>query len=153
QPTGGAVGELCSTSDTHDGSIGNPAGSLRSRLTAQTGLLLFDSHFAWRSPSFTVFGDPEAPVTGAVLPYDRSFDAGPLINLKAKTVVDAVLVDETAGRESVVNHETLTSDDDAFAQETATAEPGALARGHSYHIEFRIETTTGSTASSTSGSA
>ena len=153
QPNGGAVGELCSATNSHDPGVGNPSGSIRSRLSADTGLLLFDSQYTWQSPAFTVPGDPEAPVSGAEFAYDRSFGADGLINLGPKAAIDATLIDETAGGQAELIEETLDADDDAFEQRTVAAEPGALTRGHSYRIELHASISTKSTASSTTGSA
>jgi hypothetical protein len=152
QPSGGAIGEACSATNSHDPLVGNPSGSLRSRLTLDIGLLLFGSEYTWRSPSFTVPGEPGAAVGGAQFAYDRRFGAGSLINLGPEAAVDATLVDETVGGQSKLIEETLDADDSSFEARTAAVVPGALTRGHSYHIELHASTSTASTASSTTGS-
>ena len=108
QPNQGAPGEACSATNSHDAGVGNPAGSLRSRLSLDIGFVLFDSEFTWRSPSFRIPGEPGAEVSGAEFGYDRRFAAGDLINLDPEAEVDATVVDETAGTETELIEETWT---------------------------------------------
>lgn len=152
QPSGGAIGEQCSATNSLDLAVGNPKGSLRSRLTVDLGFVLFDSDYTWRSPSFTVPGDPEAPVSGAEFSYDRRFSAGDLINLGPRADVEATLIDETGGGEAELIEETLDANDDSFEKQTAGVVAGSVVRGHRYHIELHTAIATTSTASSTSGS-
>ena len=152
QATGGAVGELCSATNSHDPGVGNPAGSLRSRLSLDTGLLLFGSEYAWRSPSFRVPGEPGAEVGGSEFGYDRRFGAGALISLDPGAEVDATVVDETAGTRTELIEETLDSDDASFERRRATVETGTLTREHIHHLELHVSISTTSTGSGVSGS-
>jgi hypothetical protein len=152
QPNQGAPGEACAATNSHDASVGNPAGSLRSRLTLDIGFVLFDSDFVWRSPSFRIPGDPGAEVRGAEFGYDRRFDAGDLINLDPEAEVEVVVVDETAGTRTELIPEELDSDDDEFERQTVTAETGTLTREHIHHIELVASINTTSTAGGVSGS-
>lgn len=142
QGAGGGPGQGCSATNSHDAGVGNPAGSLRSRLFLEIGFVAFESEFVWQSPSFRVPGDPGAEVSGAEFGYDRRFDAGSLITLDPRADVDATLVDETAGTRTELIEETLGSDDDEFERQTATAETGALTREHIHHIELHASLTT-----------
>jgi hypothetical protein len=152
QPTQGAPGEACSATNSHDAGVGNPAGSLRSRLTLDIGFVLFDSEFTWRSPSFRIPGEPGAEITGAEFGYDRRFSAGDLINVDPEAEVTVTVVDETAGTRTDLIEETLDSDDDEFERATATAETGTLTREHIHHIELHASVNTTSTGSGVSGS-
>jgi Ca2+-binding RTX toxin-like protein len=152
QPNQGAPGEACSATNSHDSGAGNPAGSLRSRLSVDIGFVLFDSDFVWRSPSFRIPGDPGAEVRGAEFSYDRRLDAGDLINLDPEADVEVAVVDETAGTRTELIEEELDSDDDEFEPQTATAETGTLTREHIHHIEFVAAINTTATAGGVSGS-
>jgi opacity protein-like surface antigen len=145
-------GELCTATNVHDAGVGNPAGSLRSRLTIETGGLIFNSDFVWRSPSFRIPGDPGAEVRGAEFGYDRRFDVGDLSTLNPQAEVEAVVVDETAGTRTELIEEELDSDDDEFERQTRTAETGTLTREHIHHIELVAAIDTTSTAGGVSGS-
>jgi Ca2+-binding RTX toxin-like protein len=152
QPNQGEPGEACSATNSHDAGVGNPAGSLRSRLTLDIGFVLFDSEFTWRSPSFRIPGEPGAEVGGAEFGYDRRFSAGDLINVDPEAEVDVTVVDETAGTRTEVIEETLDSDDDEFERATATAETGTLTREHIQHIELHALINTTATGAGISGS-
>jgi hypothetical protein len=152
QPNQGEPGEACSATNSHDAGVGNPAGSLRSRLTLDIGFVLFDSEFTWRSPSFRIPGEPGAEITGAEFGYDRRFSAGDLINLDPEAEVTVTVVDETAGTRTELIEETLDSDDDEFERVTATAETGTLTREHIHHIELHASVNTASTGAGVSGS-
>ena len=145
-------GELCDATNAHDAGAGNPAGSLRSRLTLETGGLIFDSDFVWRSPSFRIPGDPGAEVRGAEFGYDRRFDVGDFSTLNPQAEVDVVVVDETAGTRTELVEEELDSDDDEFERQTVTAETGTLTREHIHHLELVASIDTTSTAGGVSGS-
>ncbi len=147
QPNGGDPGELCSATNAFDPAVGNPGGSLRSRLSVQTGLLLFDSGSTWRSPSFTIPGDPGGPVTGAQLSYDRSFDVGALSALDPEADVHVALVDETAGGQVEPLEETLDVNDDDFETRTGGVVSGGLVRGHTYHVQIQADVRTTRTQS------
>jgi Ca2+-binding RTX toxin-like protein len=153
QPNQGAPGEACTATNSHDAGTGNPAGSLRSRLSLDIGFVLFDSDFTWRSPSFRVPGEPGAEVRGAEFGYDRRFAAGDLVNLDPEAEVAVTVVDDTAGTRTELIEEMLDSDDDEFERRTVTAETGTVTREHIHHIELNASINTTSTASSTSGSA
>ena len=152
QPNQGAPGELCSATNSHDAGIGNPPGSLRSNLSLETGIVLFDSEYVWRSPSFRIPGDPGAEVQGAEFGYDRRFDAGGLLNLDPEAEVEAAVVDETAGTRTALIEETLDSEDDEFDRRTATAETGTVTREHIHHFELHAAIDTTSTGMGVSGS-
>jgi hypothetical protein len=152
QPNQGEPGEACSATNSHDAGVGNPAGSLRSRLTLDIGFVLFDSEFTWRSPSFRIPGEPGAEVGGAEFGYDRRFSAGDLINVDPEAEVDVIVVDETAGTQTELIEETLDSDDDEFERATATAETGTLTREHIQHIELHALINTTATGAGISGS-
>jgi RTX calcium-binding nonapeptide repeat (4 copies) len=151
QPNQGAPGELCSATNSHDAEVGNPAGSLRSRLGLDTGIVLFDSEFTWRSPSFRIPGEPGAEVRGAEFGYDRQFSAGDQINLDPEAEVTVTVVDETAGTRTELIEETLDSTDDEFERATATAETGTVTREHIHHIELHATINTTSTGMGVSG--
>jgi hypothetical protein len=152
QPNQGAPGEACSATNSHDAGVGNPAGSLRSRLSLDIGFVLFDSEYIWRSPSFRIPGEPGAELSGAEFGYDRRFSAADLIKLDPEAEVDATGVDETAGTRTELIEETLDSDDDEFERRTATAETGTLTREHIHHIELHASINTASTGAGVSGS-
>jgi RTX calcium-binding nonapeptide repeat (4 copies) len=152
QPSQGGPGEACSATNSHDAGVGNPAGSLRSRLTLDIGFVLFDSEFTWRSPSFRIPGEPGAEIRGAEFGYDRRFSAGDLINVDPEAEVTVTVVDETAGTSTELIEETLDSDDDEFERATATAETGTLTREHIHHIELHASVNTNSTGAGVSGS-
>ena len=152
QPNQGGPGELCSATNSHDAGVGNPPGSLRSRLSLDTGIVLFDSEFMWQSPSFRIPGEPGAEISGAEFGYDRRFSAGDLINLDPEAEIDVTVVDETAGTRTELIEETLDSDDDEFERATATAETGTLTREHIHHIELHALVNTTATGSGVSGS-
>jgi Ca2+-binding RTX toxin-like protein len=151
QPNQGAPGELCSATNSHDAEVGNPAGSLRSRLGLDTGIVLFDSEFTWRSSSFRIPGEPGAEVRGAEFGYDRQFSAGDQINLDPEAEVTVTVVDETAGTRTELIEETLDSTDDEFERATATAETGTVTREHIHHIELHATINTTSTGMGVSG--
>jgi hypothetical protein len=152
QPNQGAPGELCAATNSHDAGVGNPPGSLRSQLSLETGIVLFDSEFVWQSPSFRVPGDPDAEVQGAEFGYDRRFSAGDLLNLDPEAEVEAAVVDETAGTRTTLIPETLDSEDDEFERQTVTVETGTLTREHIHHIELDAAVNTTSTGMGVSGS-
>jgi RTX calcium-binding nonapeptide repeat (4 copies) len=145
QASVGAPGEDCSATNSHDPGVGNPAGSLRSRLSQETRFATFESDFVWRSPSFRIPGEPGAEVSGAEFGYDRRFDAGGLLTLDPEAMVEAVVVDETAGTRTVLIEEMLDVDDVEFERRTATAETGTLTREHIHHIELAASINTTST--------
>jgi Ca2+-binding RTX toxin-like protein len=142
QGAGGGPDQGCSATNSHDSGVGNPAGSLRSRLFLEIGFIPFDSDFTWRSPSFRVPGEPGEEVAESEFGYDRRFDAGSLITLDPRAEIDATVVDETAGTRTELVDETLTSDDGSFERVTATAETGALTREHIHHIELHTAIST-----------
>jgi RTX calcium-binding nonapeptide repeat (4 copies) len=142
QGAGGGVGQGCSATNSHASGVGNPAGSLQSRLFLEVGFVAFESDFVWRSPSFRVPGDPGAEVPSAEFGYDRRFDPGSLITLDPTADIEALIVDQTAGTRTLLNDEPLTSDDDEFERQRATAETGALTREHIHHIELHASITT-----------
>ena len=142
QGAGGGIGQGCSATNLHAPGVGNPAGSLQSRLFLEVGFVAFESDFVWRSPSFRVPGDPGAEVQGAEFGYDRRFDPGSLITLDPSVDTEAIIVDQTSGTRTQLIDETLNSDDDEFERQRATAETGALTREHIHHIELHASITT-----------
>jgi hypothetical protein len=142
QGAGGGPGQGCSATNSHDAGVGNPAGSLRSRLFLEVGFIPFDIDFTWRSPSFRVPGEPGAEVRGAEFGFDRRFDAGGLITLDPDAEIVATVVDETAGTTTELIEETLDADDNEFERQTATAETGTVTREHIHHIELHASITT-----------
>jgi RTX calcium-binding nonapeptide repeat (4 copies) len=142
QGAGGGVGQGCSATNSHAPGVGNPAGSLQSLLFLEIGFVAFESDFVWRSPSFRIPGDPGAEVPSAEFGYDRRFDPGSLITLDPTADIEAIIVDQTAGTRTQLIDETLSSDDDEFERQRATAETGALTREHIHHIELHASITT-----------
>jgi len=142
QGAGGGVGQGCSATNLHAPGVGNPAGSLQSRLFLDIGFVAFESDFVWRSPSFRIPGDPGAEVRGAEFGFDRRFDAGSLITLDPRADIEAIVVDQTAGTRTTLVDETLDSDDDVFERQRRTAETGVLTREHIHHIELHASITT-----------
>jgi Ca2+-binding RTX toxin-like protein len=142
QGAGGGVGQGCSATNSHAPGVGNPAGSLQSLLFLEVGFVAFESDFVWRSPSFRIPGDPGAQVPSAEFGFDRRFDPGSLITLDPTADIEAIIVDQTAGTRTQLIDETLSSDDDEFERQRATAETGALTREHIHHIELHALITT-----------
>jgi hypothetical protein len=133
---------LCSASTPYVGSVGNPAGSIATRVDITLNLLgAFQGSGTWVSPAFTVPGGQ--PVSGATFGYDRRLDAGGLLSLQPKSTVVVTLVDETAASATTLLTEQLPSSATSFAQRTASAPAGAVVAGHTYRL--RLETTTTST--------
>jgi Ca2+-binding RTX toxin-like protein len=152
QPTQGAPGEACAAANEHDPAIGNPGGSLRSRLSVDIGFVLFDSDLVWQSPPFRVPGDPGAAVNGAELTYDRRFVPGDLTALAPQAELEVSVVDETAELQSELVEESLDEDDTEFETRTSEAPSGALTREHIHHIELRTSIQTTTTEGGVSGS-
>ena len=142
QGAGGGIGQGCSATNSHASGVGNPPGSLQSRLFLEIGFVAFDSDFVWRSPSFRIPGDPGAEVRGAEFGYDRRFDPGGLITLDPRADIEAIIVDQTAGTRTQLIDDPLDSDDEEFERQRATAETGTLTREHIHHIELHTSITT-----------
>jgi Ca2+-binding RTX toxin-like protein len=153
QPEGGLVGEECDAVNSFDGAAGDPAGSLRSRLTVGTGLVRFDSAFVWRSPTFYVGGDPGVTVEGAELTFDRSFAISGIVGLDPEAKIEVAIVDETSGGRTEVVEEDLDADDTVFDRNETAPPPGAITRNDFHHIEIRAEVDTTTTQGGTTGSA
>jgi Ca2+-binding RTX toxin-like protein len=136
QASVGAPGEDCFATNSHDPGFGNPAGSLRTRLSLETRFSTFEGDYTWRSPSFRVPGEPGAELSGAEFGYDRRFGAGGLMTLGPEAEVEAIVVDETAGTRTELIEETLDADDNEFERRMVTAETGTLTREHTHHIEL-----------------
>lgn len=151
QAPGGTPGEECSADNSHDGEVGNPPGSLRSRLSQDTRFVTFDGDYTWRSPSFTVPGDPGDPVDGVEFSYDRRFDAGGLSTLEPRAEATATLVNETTGDSVELIDERL--DDGPFATRTAAVRAGGLTAWQPHRIELHASITTMSTQGAVTGPA
>lgn len=143
QPAGGSPSEECTAANSHDGAVGNPPGSLRSRMTQGTRFVTFTSEFTWRSPSFTVPGDPGDPVDGAEFSYDRRFNAGGLSTLQPRAETTATLVNEATGDRVELTDETV--NDGPFATRTAAVGAGGLTAWEPHHIELQASVGTTST--------
>lgn len=127
---------LCSTTNAYDGSVGNPAGSLDTRVDVTANVLgTFDGLGTWQSPAFTPADEGE--VTEVEFAYDRRFDHGGLIALEPSSRIAVSLIDLTAPSASTVLTETLTPASSAFATDTATLPTSAIVAGHSYRLRVR----------------
>jgi hypothetical protein len=118
-------GSLCNAANTHESAVGNPGGSIATRVDVTANLVtLFRGSGTWTSPSFTV--PAGGPVTGATFRFDRRFDAGGLLNLGPASKVDVKLVDQTVGSTTTLLSETLGSADSTFATRPRERQRGLL---------------------------
>jgi Ca2+-binding RTX toxin-like protein len=132
---------LCATTNAYDGAVGDPAGSLTTRVDVTLNVLsLFQGTGTWQSPVFTPATD--GPVTDVSFSFDRRVDSGGLLNLQPSSNVVVTLWDETAASATPVATETLTNDNAEFSTRTVALPAAAIAAGHSYRL--RIATTTSS---------
>ncbi len=153
QPEGGLIGEQCAADNSYDAGTGNPAGSLRSRLSVNTGLVRFHSDFTWRSPTFYVGGDPNVPVEGAKLSFDRSFAISGIVGLDPEATIKVAIVDETAGGSTEVVEDSVDADNTVFDSHEVALPPGSLTRNDYHHIELSAVVDTTATQGGTSGTA
>jgi hypothetical protein len=128
-------GVLCTTGSDHDGSQGNPAGSLRTSYAALLNLLnlLADCSTTWRSQSFTWTDGEPADVAFSM---DRLMDLNGLVGLATATVT-ARLVDETTPGSLTLATATVTQDS-GWSAMTGAPGPTAIVHGHTYHLEVVV---------------
>jgi Ca2+-binding RTX toxin-like protein len=144
------VSVACSTTNAYDGTVGNPAGSITTRVEVTLNVLgLFQGAGTWQSPAFTVpAGDP---VTAATFRYDRRVDSEGVLDLQPSSEVVVSLFDEAAGTSTTVSTETVTTDLDTFTARSVAVPAGAVQPGRSYRL--RIRTSTGSSVAGVLGQA
>lgn len=139
--TGSAATLLCNASNEHDPGVGNPPGSLATRVEVTANALgLFSGTGTFVSPPFTATAGQR--VNGATFQYDRRFDFGELANLAPTSSVSVRLVDESAGSTTTLLNEDVASSA-SFATRGVGVPAGAVVPGHTYRL--RLETTTSST--------
>jgi Ca2+-binding RTX toxin-like protein len=138
--TGGGLTSLCSQTNTYDGTVGNPKGSISSTMrVVANGGGLFRGQGTWRSPTFTA----SASAVSGVLELDRRFDiASPLVTLDPSANLRAALVDERSGARAQLLDEDISAVTGQFAKRRATFGAGTLVKGRRYHIELTTTTTT-----------
>jgi Ca2+-binding RTX toxin-like protein len=139
--TGTGAGLLCTASNDYDPGVGNPPGSIATRVnvTANAGGL-FSGTGTFVSPSFTATAGQQ--VNGATFQYDRRFETGDLANLTPTSNVAVRLVDETANSTTTLLTEDVGSST-SFVTRGVGVPAGAVVAGHSYRL--RLETMTSST--------
>jgi Ca2+-binding RTX toxin-like protein len=123
---------LCSTTNDHSPSVGNPPGSIATVVeppAVAAGVLTGSG--TWTSPAFTL--PTNEVIQGATFSYDRRFDAGGLVTLAPTSTVEVSLIDEATGAVTPLLTDPLTTDNDAFA--TATA-PATVVAGRTYRISL-----------------
>ena len=135
-------GITCSASTAYDGSVGNPAGSIDSRLdvVANAGGLL-QGQTTWTSPTFAL---PAGTGTeGAAIALDRRLDGQNLAALNPQSTFTVSIVDRSAGNRSTqVLSQSIDFADGAFARSAAAVPDRTLVAGHRYAITIRTVTTT-----------
>ena len=138
--TGGGT-LLCQASNQYDSGVGNPAGSIATRVNVTANTLgLFTGTGTWVSPTFTATAGQQ--VNGATFQYDRRFDPGDLVNLAPTSTVVVRLVDESAGSTTTLLTEDVASSP-TFTTRSAAVAAGTVVAGHTYRL--RLETSTTST--------
>jgi hypothetical protein len=141
---------LCDAADERTAGGGNPGGALRSRTQVLANAAgLFTADHVWRSRSFTVAERPDEPAFG----YDRRLDTGQLVALGVGAEVNAVLVDEDTGTETLLSEDALGEEDSTYSRRTAGVVPGALRKDGTYHVELRTTTRSTSTQAEVIGNA
>jgi Ca2+-binding RTX toxin-like protein len=143
------AGTLCAEQNLYSGALGNPPGSIESRMDVYiNGGQFFTARATWRSPSF------EATASGqGSLRYERQLDAAGLVALQPTSSVEAALVHEPSGQAESLDSEQLNSANSAFAAHTIFVPEGTLFPGHRYHLELRSTTTTNAAMAGLTGSA
>lgn len=91
---------------------------------------------AWTSGQFTWTG---GDVTDAKIRLDRKADVATLLNLGGSVRLRAVLVDVTAGTETTVVDQSLTSADNAYNAVSADLATDKLVAGHDYRVRVRTD--------------
>jgi Ca2+-binding RTX toxin-like protein len=138
----GTGGSLCSTATVWEPTVGNPAGSISTRMTVALNLLgAFEGVGVWTSPAFTV--PPGESVTKATFSYDRQLEAAALLSLTPESHVTVDLLDEAGGAPARLLAEDLTTGNVSFATRSAAVSRGAVVPGHSYRLRITTRTTTG----------
>ena len=139
--TGVAITLLCDASNAFDPAVGNPPGSIATRVNvAANAGGTFSGTGTFTSPAFTTTTGQR--VNGATFQYDRRFDSGGLANLTPTSTVAVSLVDETANSSIPVLTEDVASST-SFGTRGVGVPAGAVVPGRSYRL--RIVTTTTST--------
>ncbi len=131
----------CTTTAEHSATVGNPVGSINSRITTLVnagGLLKGETTFT--SPDFTLAAGSGAR-SGAVA-LDRRLDGG-VVALGPESTYEVSLVDRSAGNTATkVLSETIDDTDSAFAREAAPVPEGALVPGRTYALVIKTTTLT-----------
>jgi Ca2+-binding RTX toxin-like protein len=126
---------LCDAKNERVANGGNPGGALRSQTTViANGGGTFTADLVWRSPSFTVAVPPFEPSFA----YDRRFDAQGLVALRPTAEVSVVLVDETAGTETLLFEDALAREDSEWDKRAVGVVAGVLNVGSVYHLQLRV---------------
>jgi RTX calcium-binding nonapeptide repeat (4 copies) len=133
----GGLGSLCSVSNRHSASNGNPPGSLEVRMRVSANAVgTFRGQSVLRSPSFRARGDGRATVS-----YDRQLDADGVLALSPSSSITLTLVDESRDEPHSLGSEELSSSDAAFVTRRLEL-PSRLVAGRTYHVELRVVMTT-----------
>ena len=131
----------CSTTAEHSATVGNPAGSINSRITTLVnagGLLKGETTFT--SPDFTLAAG-SGTRSGAVA-LDRRIDGGG-VALGPESTYEVSLIDRGAGGTATkVLSETIDETDSAFARQAAPVPAGALVPGRTYALVIKTTTQT-----------
>ncbi len=143
------VGSLCTETNFHSVSEGNPPGSIESRMDVVLNAGdLFAAQATWRSPSFVATANGSAAFS-----YDRQLDASGLASLQPSTTVESVLVDESTGQAQSLDSEMLGLFNTTFSGHTVYLPAETLSLGNRYHLELRSATTTNAAIVGVTGSA
>jgi hypothetical protein len=134
---------LCSVTNSHEPTEGNPPGSLTSTYQSLVSglaiippLSLFEGEGVLRSPSFAAVGDGPAAVS-----FHRRATFNHLLALGATASYDIVLVNETTPGAQMLDNETITRNVLLAEQDTGWATRGTgsatVEGGDTYHLEIR----------------
>ncbi len=151
-----SLGGLCTETNFHSSTQGNPAGSIEAQMQVIVNAGdLFTAVSTWRSPMFDA-----STIGSGSLAYERQLDVTGLASLEPTTKIESVLVDETTGQarslgSEVVDgsSETLDDGNSGFGAHTEVVPAGALELGHGYHLELRSTTTTNTAQAGPTGTA
>ena len=141
--TGVAITLLCDASNAFDPAVGNPPGSIATRVNvAANAGATFSGTGTFMSPAFTATTAQQ--VNGVTFQYDRRFDSGGLANSTPTSTVTVSLMDETANSTiPVLTEDVATST--SFATRGVGVPAAAVVPGHQYRLMI-VTTTTSTTA-------
>jgi Ca2+-binding RTX toxin-like protein len=141
---GAACGAGCNTDGVWEPAAGDPPGSISARMSVLINLgATFTGTTTWTSPAFTVpSGDA---VTGATFAYDRQLTGGALTVSPTSHVKVELVDDGDSTATTIIDDDSLTSANSAFATRTEGVAANDVVAGHSYRL--RITTTSSATAS------